>query len=59
MGSSSICMWQTHKYFPDLPVINRGFGGSQIFEVNYFAGRIVIPTVDFLDLCIVAEEWMR
>jgi len=24
-------------------VLNRGFGGSQIAEVNYFAGRIVLP----------------
>jgi hypothetical protein len=43
VGSSSIKMWRTRESFSDLPVINRGFGGSQIFEVNYFADRIVLP----------------
>jgi lysophospholipase L1-like esterase len=43
VGSSSIVMWETHDYFPELKVINRGFGGSQIAEVNYFADRIVFP----------------
>ncbi len=43
VGSSSIRMWPTREYFPDLPVINRGFGGSQISDVNFFADRIVLP----------------
>ncbi len=43
VGSSSIKLWRTREYFSDLPVINRGFGGSQVFEVNYFADRIVLP----------------
>lgn len=43
VGSSSIRLWPTREDFSDLPVINRGFGGSQIFEVNYFADRIVLP----------------
>ena len=43
VGSSSIKLWPTREDFSDLPVINRGFGGSQISEVNYFAGRIVLP----------------
>ena len=42
MGSSSIRMWPTCECFEGLPVINRGFGGSQISEVNYFAERIVL-----------------
>jgi len=42
VGSSSIRMWQTQKSFPDLPVINRGFGGSQVSDVNQFAERIVL-----------------
>jgi lysophospholipase L1-like esterase len=42
VGSSSIRMWQTAESFPDLPVINRGFGGSHISDVNHFAGRIVL-----------------
>ncbi len=43
VGSSSIVMWKTRDFFPELKVINRGFGGSQIAEVSYFADRIVYP----------------
>lgn len=43
IGSSSIRMWETRQCFPDLPVINRGFGGSQISEITPFVGRIVFP----------------
>jgi len=43
VGSSSIVMWKTRDCFPELKVINRGFGGSQIAEVSYFANRIVFP----------------
>lgn len=43
VGSSSIRMWRTRECFGDFPVINRGFGGSQICDVNYFAHRIVLP----------------
>lgn len=43
VGSSSIRMWRTHESFPDLPVINRGFGGSHISDVIHFAKRIVLP----------------
>jgi lysophospholipase L1-like esterase len=42
VGSSSIRMWQTAESFPDLAVINRGFGGSHASDVNHFAGRIVL-----------------
>src|SRR6476619_4722811 len=41
VGSSTIRLWQTADAFPDLPVINRGFGGSTVADVNYFADRIV------------------
>lgn len=41
VGSSSIRLWQTAESFPDLPVINRGFGGSTIADVNRYADRIV------------------
>jgi len=41
IGSSTIRLWQTADAFPDLPVINRGFGGSTIADVNHFADRIV------------------
>lgn len=43
VGSSSIRGWNLNKYFPDLPVINRGFGGSQLFDSVHFAPRIVLP----------------
>jgi GDSL-like lipase/acylhydrolase family protein len=43
-GSSSIRMWDTlADDMKPLDVINRGFGGSQIFEVNHFAHRIILP----------------
>jgi len=41
VGSSSIRLWQTADAFPELPVINRGFGGSTTADVNHFADRIV------------------
>ena len=44
VGSSSIRLWDTlAKDFPDVPVINRGFGGSQIADSTHYADRIVIP----------------
>jgi hypothetical protein len=43
-GSSSMRLWKTvARDFAGLPVLNRGFGGSQIREVTAFADRIVIP----------------
>jgi lysophospholipase L1-like esterase len=43
VGSSSIRLWDLKKSFPDLPVINRGFGGSQISDVLQYTDRIVLP----------------
>lgn len=43
VGSSSIRLWPTRQAFAGLSVINRGFGGSQIADVNYYLQRIVIP----------------
>lgn len=51
VGSSSIRMWDLDKYFPDQPVLNRGFGGSEIVDSTHFADRIIIkhqPKVIFL-----------
>ena len=42
VGSSSIRLWPTAECFGEFAVINRGFGGSQISDVNYFAERIVL-----------------
>ncbi len=36
VGSSSIYGWKTAQAFPFLPVINRGFGGSHISDLNYY-----------------------
>lgn len=43
VGSSSIRLWPTRECFGRFDVINRGFGGSQISDVVYFAERIVLP----------------
>ena len=44
VGSSSIRKWTSlAKDFPGKPVINRGFGGSQITDSVAFASRIVLP----------------
>jgi len=44
VGSSSIKRWTNLAAdFPSLPVINRGFGGSQLADAANFANRIVIP----------------
>jgi lysophospholipase L1-like esterase len=44
IGSSSIRLWTTlDQDFPGLPVLNRGFGGSQTREVTAFVPRIVLP----------------
>ncbi len=42
VGSSSIRMWESLKSdFSEFQVINRGFGGSTVPEVNYYADRII------------------
>ncbi len=44
VGSSSMRLWKTLAAdFPGLPVFNRGFGGSQIEDVNRYINRIVLP----------------
>jgi lysophospholipase L1-like esterase len=40
LGSSSIRNWKVEKWFPDLPVANRGFGGSQICDSTHYADRL-------------------
>lgn len=42
-GSSSIRLWDLAKAFPGQPVVNRGFGGSQIHDVTKYAPKIVTP----------------
>lgn len=43
IGSSSVRRWDLRKAFPDLPVINRGFGGSVIADSIRYFDRIVTP----------------
>ena len=44
VGSSSIRLWTSlAQDMAPLPVINRGFGGSKISEVNAYFDRIVTP----------------
>ncbi len=44
VGSSSIRMWESlRESFPNLKVINRGFGGSRLEDVNHYFDRIVAP----------------
>jgi lysophospholipase L1-like esterase len=43
-GSSTIRRWTTLAAdFPGFHVVNRGFGGSQLEDSVYFAGRIIVP----------------
>jgi lysophospholipase L1-like esterase len=43
VGSSSIRLWKLEQSFPKHTCLNRGFGGSQMHEVNHFFDRIVKP----------------
>ena len=44
LGSSTIRLWSTlAQDFPEVPVINRGFGGSLIQDSTRYADRIAIP----------------
>ena len=36
VGSSSMVLWPSARYFPELPVINRGFGGSQFSDLLHY-----------------------
>lgn len=44
LGSSSIRLWKSLKEdFPDLAVVNRGFGGSQIADAIVHFDRLILP----------------
>lgn len=44
IGSSTIARWKTLAAdFPGLPVVNRGFGGSEIVDSTHFAPRVIFP----------------
>jgi lysophospholipase L1-like esterase len=41
IGSSSIVRWKVEESFSDVPVVNRGFGGSQLPHVLHHMDRLV------------------
>jgi lysophospholipase L1-like esterase len=44
VGSSSIRLWKTlAEDFPGFPVVNHGFGGSQLADSVHYADRIIVP----------------
>ena len=44
VGSSSFTKWtDVQNYFPDHPIINRGFGGSTLLDVMMYAGNVILP----------------
>lgn len=44
IGASSIARWTNlAESFPDLKVVNRGFGGSEMSEAVKYAPRVVVP----------------
>ncbi len=44
IGASSIARWETlAESFPGLPVVNRGFGGSEMADSVKYATRVVVP----------------
>ena len=43
VGSSSIVRWKSlARDFPDVPVINRGFGGSELADSVHYLDRLVL-----------------
>lgn len=43
VGSSTIRLWDVKTHFPEMKIINRGFGGSQLSDAIRYAERIVLP----------------
>ncbi|MBB4805179.1 lysophospholipase L1-like esterase [Chryseobacterium defluvii] len=44
IGSSSFTRWtDVGNYFPDKTIINRGFGGSKLSDLNYYADDLLSP----------------
>ena len=41
IGSSSIRKWKTSEYFNYKTIINRGFGGSHISDINHYFNTII------------------
>jgi len=44
IGSSTFALWyDVEGYFPDYPIINRGFGGSALLDLIYYAKDVILP----------------
>ena len=44
VGSSSFTMWKdVGDYFPDKVIINRGFGGSSLYDLNFYSDELLQP----------------
>lgn len=44
VGSSSFTKWtDVANYFPDKTIINRGFGGSRLTDLNYYSNDLLSP----------------
>jgi lysophospholipase L1-like esterase len=44
VGSSSFTKWtDVQNYFPQYPIINRGFGGSTLLDVMMYADVVILP----------------
>lgn len=44
IGSSSFTKWtDVQNYFPDFPILNRGFGGSSLPDLIRYADDIIFP----------------
>ena len=55
-GSSSFRMWTgLSGDFPQFTVLNRGFGGAQLSDLNYFVDRVIRP-VDALAILIYGGD---
>lgn len=44
LGSSSFTMWKdVNAYFPEKVIINRGFGGSSLNDLNFYSDELLKP----------------
>lgn len=44
VGSSSFTFWKdVQEYFPEYPIINRGFGGSSLTDLIRYAPDVIFP----------------
>lgn len=41
IGSSTVNLWKTAHYFPEYKVLNRGFGGASIKDIQYYYNDVI------------------